>query len=63
MAEEEKAADLRWDWIESRVRNAFKHVKDDSEYPMPRSLFEFLRMICEETRHCDCRIQESMDGG
>lgn len=32
MADEEKAADLRWDWIESRVRNAFKHVKDDSEF-------------------------------
>ena len=31
MAEEEKSADLRWDWVESRVRHAFKHVKDDSE--------------------------------
>jgi hypothetical protein len=31
MAEEEKAADMRWDWIESRVRNAFKHVKEDSK--------------------------------
>ena len=39
MAEEEKAADQRWEWIESRVKNAFKHVKEDSKVTKVVHLF------------------------